>query len=238
MATPVTITEPPDLHGRPSIPGSLKPTGRLVISLLAAGLGALLAAPLPRYEMRLIAAFDIGAIVYVALFITLMNRATPEIAAEMSQSNRSEWGKVIALIGIVLMSLMSADAVFALSLSGIVKTSHLSRLLAIGASLVAICLSWLLSHIAFGLYYLGMYYNDTVVDENPYDEGMAYPNRPRPDYWDFMYYSFTIAMCYQTSDVTITTALVRRVTLVHAIFSFFYVAAIIGLVVNILSNAI
>ena len=45
-------------------------------------------------------------------------------------------------------------------------------------------------------------------------------------------------MCYQTSDVTITTTAVRRVTLLHAIFSFFFVVAIIGLVVNILSDAI
>lgn len=187
--------------------------------------------------MRVIAAFDTGAIVYLGLFLALMNRAMPEDAAEMSKSNRSIAGKVIALIGIVLMSLISADAVFALSLSGIGKTSHFERILAIAASLVAICMAWLLSHIAFGLYYMGLYYSDTVVDENPYDEGMAIPNRKLPDYWDFMYYSFTIAMCYQTSDVTITNFLVRRVTLLHAIFSFFFVAAIIGLVVNILSNA-
>jgi uncharacterized membrane protein len=76
------------------------------------------------------------------------------------------------------------------------------------------------------------------MNAEPYDQGMAYPKRKMPDYWDFMYYSFTIAMCYQTSGVTITTTAVRRVTLLHAIFSFFFVVAIIGLVVNILSDAI
>jgi uncharacterized membrane protein len=43
-------------------------------------------------------------------------------------------------------------------------------------------------------------------------------------------------MCYQTSDVTITNPAIRRVTLLHAIFSFLFVALIIGLVVNVLSN--
>ena len=38
------------------------------------------------------------------------------------------------------------------------------------------------------------------------------------------------------SDVTVTGPKVRRVTLLHAIFSFLYVVAIIGLVVNILGN--
>ena len=51
-----------------------------------------------------------------------------------------------------------------------------------------------------------------------------------------MYYSFTIAMCYQTSDVTVTSTRIRRVTLVHAIFSFLFVTAIIGFVVNVISN--
>jgi uncharacterized membrane protein len=51
-----------------------------------------------------------------------------------------------------------------------------------------------------------------------------------------MYYSFPIAMSYQTSDVSITSPAIRRVTLFHSIFSFMFVTAIVGLVVNIISN--
>ncbi len=65
----------------------------------------------------------------------------------------------------------------------------------------------------------------------PYDEGLAYPEWETPDHWDFIHYSLAIAMCYQTSDLRITTTAVRRVTLL-----FFFVAAVIGLVVNILSR--
>ncbi len=220
------------------IPWILKERGRLLMSFLAAGVGVLLTIPLPHHEMKMIIAFDLAAIIYVGLFVALMNRATPEDTAELSQSHRSESRKILVLAGIVVMSLVSAIAVFALSLAGLEKVSQSQRILHETASLMAIGLAWLLSHIAFGLYYTTIYYSDTVPDDSAYDEGMAYPNRKKPDYWDFMYYSFTIAMCYQTSDVTITTTMVRRVTLLHAIFSFFYVAAIIGLVVNILSNDI
>ena len=58
------------------------------------------------------------------------------------------------------------------------------------------------------------------------------------DYWDFMYYSFTIAMCYQTSDVSVTSPVMRRLTLVHSIVSFFFVLVGLGLMVNIISNFI
>ena len=82
-----------------------------------------------------------------------------------------------------------------------------------------------------------LYYDDTVVDgKTSYQTGLEFPQRETADIWDFMYYSFTIAMCYQTSDVTVTSVRIRRVTLVHAIFSFLFVSPIIGFVVNIISN--
>jgi len=67
---------------------------------------------------------------------------------------------------------------------------------------------------------------------------LEFPTRPLPDYWDFMYFSFTIAMCYQTSDVTINVAATRRLMLLHAIYSFFFVVLIISIVVNALDNLI
>ena len=67
-------------------------------------------------------------------------------------------------------------------------------------------------------------------------KGLSFPNDEPPDYWDFLYYAFTIAMCYQTSDVTVESRTMRRITLVHAVLSFLYVTANLGLVINILSN--
>ena len=76
-----------------------------------------------------------------------------------------------------------------------------AKIVYLAASLAAICFAWLPVHIRFGLYYMKMYYDDTVPDDKQaYDEGLQVPERKIPDYWDFMYYSFTIAMCYQTSD--------------------------------------
>jgi uncharacterized membrane protein len=105
------------------------------------------------------------------------------------------------------------------------------------ASLLAVILSWFLAHIYFGLHYMRLYYDDTVIDgKTSYQTGLEFPQRETADIWDFMYYFFTIAMCYQTSYVTVTSVRIRRVTLVHAIYSFLFVTAIIGFVVNVISN--
>jgi len=67
---------------------------------------------------------------------------------------------------------------------------------------------------------------------------LEFPGNKLVDYWDFMYYSFTIAMCYQTSDISVSSAPMRRLTLIHSILSFVFVAAIIGLLVNVVSNLV
>ena len=82
-----------------------------------------------------------------------------------------------------------------------------------------------------------LYYDDTVVDGKlTYHMGLEFAHREMADYWDFMYYAFTIAMCFQTSDVSITSVRIRRVTLMHAIFSFLFFTGVIGFVVNVISN--
>ena len=81
-----------------------------------------------------------------------------------------------------------------------------------------------------------LYYSAAPGDATIHERGLEFINRPNVGYWDFMYYSFTIGMCFGTSDVAVTTTEMRRVTLQHAIFSFFFVAAILGFVINILSN--
>ena len=72
----------------------------------------------------------------------------------------------------------------------------------------------------------------------PFRKGLEFPNAEVVDYWDFIYYAYTIAMCYQTSDVTVTAPNMRRVTIVHALISFAFVAVLLGFVVNAISNAL
>jgi len=226
------ISQPSAPSVRVPISWVLQRRGIVLVCAIAAAIGFLVAWPID-IEMRLIISFDFAAFAYLALFVTLMNVATQQHAA--AWSSRAEPSGVLMLTGVILMSVISIVAVGALHQ----PAPDAPKIVYLTASLAAICFAWLLVHIRFGLYYMTMYYDDTVPDgKAAYDEGMEMPDRKMPDYWDFMYYSFTIAMCYQTSDVTITGAKVRRVTLLHAIFSFLYVVAIIGLVVNILGNVI
>ena len=227
------MTQPSSQLAHSTLPWVLKDHGRPVISLLAAGVGFLLTPRLPG-DMRFIVCFDLAAIAYIGLFVTLMNVAEQRDCIELS--TRSRWRNFHLFI-LVLLTLVGLGVIPILARPD--NSTTLLRVFHYGSSLLAIALGWLVAHISFGLHYMHMYYNDSIPDDEAlFDEGMTYPERKTPDYWDFMYYSFTIAMCYQTSDVTITNPKVRRVTLLHAIYSFFFVATILGLVINILSNLI
>lgn len=62
--------------------------------------------------------------------------------------------------------------------------------------------------------------------------GLRFANVEPPDYWDFLYFSFSLAMCYGVTDVAVTSRRIRRVTLLQTLLSFFYYTVIIGLVMN------
>lgn len=95
--------------------------------------------------------------------------------------------------------------------------------------LVTVALAWGLTHTAFTLRYAHLYYRD---DDDGIG-GVLFPGAATPTYFDFAYFAFTIGMCFQTSDVSVTTSQFRRAVLLHAIISFGYNTAIIAFVLNL-----
>jgi len=216
-----------------NLPWLIRREGRIVATVVVIVVAYLLTRGLPD-ELKLLIPYNLGVGVYLVLTGALMRRASPEDAAELSR--KGEPNNILTLIVVIALSVVSLVGVAAMLNHPSGRPRWVVNL-HMTTSLLAVILSWLLAHIYFGLHYARLYYDDTVVDGKlTYHRGLEFPQRETLDFWDFMYYSFTIAMCYQTSDVTVTSMRIRRVTLVHAIFSFLFVSAIIGFVVNVISN--
>ena len=103
-----------------------------------------------------------------------------------------------------------------------------SALLA-AACLAAVVIAWLLTHTAYTLRYAHLYYRDD--DEGV--GGLTFPGDQQPHAFDFAYFSFTVGMCFQVSDITITSRLIRREVLFHACLSFAYNTAILAMALNL-----
>ena len=63
---------------------------------------------------------------------------------------------------------------------------------------------------------------------------MIFPEKPeQPGYWDFLYFSFTIAVASQTADVETGTTDMRQIALLQSVISFVFNLAILGLSINV-----
>jgi uncharacterized membrane protein len=83
--------------------------------------------------------------------------------------------------------------------------------------------------VVFALRYAHLFYRDD--DEGV--GGLGFPGKSPPDLFDFAYFSFTLGMTFQVSDVVIESQQIRRTALLHAVLSFAYNSAILALVINL-----
>jgi uncharacterized membrane protein len=83
-----------------------------------------------------------------------------------------------------------------------------------------------------------MHYADMFYSAPPRDRPLLFPKTERPAFWDFAYFSFTIAAACQTADVSTADVSVRRVVILHSIISFAFNLAILGFAINITAGLI
>lgn len=140
----------------------------------------------------------------------------------------------------VVLALMSITAIA--SLAAIVLELAATRELRAGERLIHYALtastllgSWLFVNTMFTLQYARMFYRATE-DRRP----LRFPDASTaaPDYWDFLYFSFTIAAAAQTSDVTVMTRSMRKAVLGQSVLGFLFNVAIIGLSINVAAGLI
>src|SRR5262249_590036 len=102
-------------------------------------------------------------------------------------------------------------------------------------AILSVLLGWFTLHTVVAFRYAHLYYSRGLATEgDPRDAGgLEFPGNPQPDIWDFLNYSFVIGMTAQVSDVEVSSAVIRRTTLMHGVTSFFFNTVILALAVNI-----
>jgi uncharacterized membrane protein len=205
--------------------------------LVAAAVGIIAAFAIPEIanpSLRAVIGWDVGAMVFLALLLTMMAGATPAVMRHRAlQEDEARW---------VFLALMAGAAFFSLfAILGIMPEAkkaggwEMAGLSLLGA--VTILLSWLVAHSVFAVHYAHEFFYEIAQQEAP---GLEFPgvedNRGKLDYWDFCYFAFVVGMTAQVSDVQVRTRHWRRMVLAHGIVSFLFNAAILGLSINLLAG--
>ena len=177
---------------------------------------------------QLILAWTAGTWTYLVLMWGLMLLTPNDTFATVARENDERPAIILAVVA--LSTVASLVAILVTFQSHPVKTWH-DYLLMISTILG----SWLLLGTVYTLHYASMFYQNSEAVPFLFPDQT---DRFQPDYWDFIYFSFTIAAALQTSDVMIRDARVRRVVTSQTVVSFIFNTTILGIFLNVTSSLI
>ena len=179
--------------------------------------------------LRAVLAWDAGSLLFLALTaISFLRSQDHDISYEAGRQQEAEWS-VFALTIIGAVMSFAAIVLFA-------RPGHKADQGFYVAFVVAtLALSWLTTHVTFAYRYAHEYYSHDLGGSGP-DRGIDFPKDDKPDYLDFIYFSFVLGMTFQVSDCNVTSKKLRRLATVQGMIGFLFNTVILALSVNIAAS--
>ncbi len=148
-------------------------------------------------------------------------------------ADKQDESAAMVLVALLVGCVFSLCAIF-FELSELADAKGSERAMRYVLTVMTLFGSWLLVGLLFCFHYAHAYYRGA-----PALPPLKFPNDEKePDYWDFLYFSFTISVAVQTSDVCIMTRGMRKLALGHSVLNFFFNLVILGLSINIAAGLI
>lgn len=179
---------------------------------------------------RVLVCWNAGVVVFLALIFHWMTRlSAAQICSKYIEEDASAPVILVVVILAAMLSLVAiVEPLATIKLvTGPVRAAHFAL-----AALTLID-SWILVPTMFTTHYADAFYS-AREDARP----LNFPHSPMPVFWDFIYFSFTIAAACQTADVATLDAKIRRTVVAHTLISFLFNASILGFAINVTAGLI
>ena len=171
--------------------------------------------------------FDAGAILFLLSIAPLLGHETGRMR-ETAQRNDANRAMLLAITGMVILVVLVAVAV---ELSQKQQMHWPSITLIIGTLLIA----WLFSNMIYALHYAHLFYSSAPQSGGDCG-GIDFSGDDEPDYWDFIYFAFTLGMTFQTSDTAVPSRHIRRVVIFHCFAAFVFNIGVLAFTINVLGG--
>lgn len=178
------------------------------------------------WQRGVMAGFTLAAAVFLLAVSTLLRRSEARQMRAATRANDANRPMLLVITGVTMLVVLAAVA---RELSG--KSEAWSTALV----LATLVLAWLFSNTVYALHYAHLYYSDENGKPGD-DRGLDFPHEDEPDYWDFVYFAFTLGMTFQTSDVAINARRVRRVVIGHCLAAFVFNLGVVAFTINVLGK--
>lgn len=195
-------------------------TGCVLLGIVVAVL-----APASSLVSKTLVGWNVGTWAYLLLMLWLAARSPFAKVKQVAEAEDENAGLVLVTVCVAAVASLVAIGYEVASGQGAAK-SHLPDYLFTGSTLVG---SWLLIGVIFALHYARLFYTSTGKEPAlRFADGET-----QPDYWDFLYFSYTLSVAVQTSDVGVATRSLRKTVLAHSLIGFVFNTVILGFSINI-----
>ena len=171
--------------------------------------------------------FDVAAAIFLGSCVTLLNDKPGRMR---EQARRNDGNRVLFLVLTVAVTIVVLVAV-----GTVITRSDGLQITETVMIVVTLSLAWLFGNVAYALHYAHMFYRQGK-DSGGDAAGIDFPKTKTPDYWDFIYFSFTLGMTFQTSDCDITAPAIRKVTIGHCMAAFVFNLGVLAFTINALGS--
>ncbi|WP_150699883.1 DUF1345 domain-containing protein [Pandoraea terrae] len=213
------------------IPHLLRFHPRLLIAIAVGALAAVLVPmPMPMSGIsRTLVGWNAAVWLYLAMLWFMMITAPHWRVQGIAEQEDESAVVVLSVISLSAIASVVAIVHVLATAKGGAPHQTTEHVIFAAATLIA---GWLLVPTIYTLHYARLYFTDTEAPR-----ALQFPDANcEPDYWDFLYFSFTIAVASQTADISLASRRMRRTALAQAVLSFFFNLAVLGLSINIAAS--
>jgi uncharacterized membrane protein len=164
-------------------------------------------------------AFDLAAGMFLLASLKLMKIHDPAVMREHAAANDANRTMLLVIVAIVSVAVLVA--VYAMTGAA---PGWKTKLLIVGTLLTA----WLFANSIWALHYAHL----AALRGG----GIAFPGEDPPGYAGFVYFSFTLGMTFQTSDVSVSDRGIRNVVTAHCLAAFVFNLGILAFTINVLGS--
>lgn len=197
----------------------------LFFGILAAGFA--IAADRVDWPKALLLSFDGAALIFLG---TCLSGFWLDASQMRDTADKGDANRIVLLVLSIVLSAVVFAAIVA-------ELGHRDSLTTLDKVLIAATLAivWLFANAVYTLHYAHLFYTSDAAGE--VCAGLVFPGTTEPLFADFVYFSYTLGVAVQTSDVAVTSRHIRNVVTTHCVAGFFFNLGVLALTINVLGSA-
>jgi uncharacterized membrane protein len=164
-------------------------------------------------------AFDLAAGLFLLASLPLLKVRDEAVMRAHAAANDANRTMLLVIVAIVSLAVLVAVYVMTGAAPG-----WKTKALIVGTLLMA----WLFANSVWALHYAHL--------AATRGGGIDFPGKEPPGYAGFVYFSFTLGMTFQTSDVSVSDRGIRNVVTAHCLAAFVFNLGILAFTINVLGS--